>query len=70
MVHDASISYKQTAAQKIIASAFITDEEIEKFNSRFNRKGRSTIIIDVEVRDIENTLICIASFLWYVQETL
>lgn len=70
MVRDASIRYKQPASQKIIASATITDEEMEKFNSRFDRKGRSTITIDVEVKDIENTLISTASFLWYVQKTL
>lgn len=70
MVRDASIRYKQPASQKIIASATITDEEMEKFNSRFERKGRSTITIDVEVKDIENTLICTASFLWYVQKAL
>lgn len=70
MVRDASIRYKQPASRKIIASATISDEEMEKFNSRFERKGRSTITIDVEIKDIENTLISTASFLWYIQKTL
>ena len=68
MVRDASVSYKSPAMQKIKAYASLSEEETEKFLRRFERKGRGTISVNVEVRDSDDTLVCTASFLWYVQK--
>jgi len=68
MVRDASIKYKLPATKKIYAKATISNEEIEKFQSRFERKGRGTISVEVEIKESDDKLIATASFLWYVQK--
>ncbi|MEA2029530.1 MAG: PaaI family thioesterase [Campylobacterota bacterium] len=66
MVRDASIKYKLPATQKVYATATIDKEALDKFQSRFERKGRGGITVEVEIKE-EDKLIATASFLWYVQ---
>jgi len=66
MVRDASIKYRLPATQKVYATAKIADEALEKFQSRFDRKGRGSITVEVEIKE-EDKLVATASFLWYVQ---
>ena len=68
VVRDANVKYKKPAIKNIIAYPSITEEEIEKFNTQFNKKGRASISVNVEIKDIENTVTCIASYNWFVQK--
>lgn len=68
VVRDANVKYKKPANKNIIAYPSITEEEIEKFNTQFNKKGRASISVNVEIKDIENTVTCIASYNWFVQK--
>lgn len=68
VLRDAKVKFKKPAVNKVIAYPSISDEEKEKFNSQFSRKGRSSITIDVELKDTEGTLTCITSYNWFIQK--
>jgi len=64
----ATIKFKKPAVKTILAYPSITDESVEKFKTQFYQKGRASITVDVEIKDIENTLTCISSYNWFVQK--
>ena len=68
VLRDANVKFKKHAVNKIIAYPSISDEAKERFNSQFSRKGRSSITVDVKLKDTEGTLTCITSYNWFVQK--
>lgn len=67
VVRDAQIKYKRPATKPITAYPRVDEEAIEKFTGQLERKGRSIIKVDVEIKDSENITACVGSFSWYVQ---
>ena len=67
LLRDAQIKYKKPAQEKIIAFASVNEEAISKFKLQFDKKGRSTLQIEVEIKDINDVLTCQATFTWFVQ---
>jgi len=68
VLRDATVKFKRPAIKTIIAYPSISDEAQEKFNTQFAKKGRASISVNVEIKDIENTVTCIASYNWFVQK--
>ena len=69
VLRDASVKFKNPAIKNVIAYPSISNEAREKFDTQFSKKGRASISVDVEIRDIENTVTCIATYNWFVQKT-
>lgn len=67
VLRDAQIKYKKPAVEKIIAFSSTNEEAVEKFKMQFEKKGRGSLQIDVEVKDINDVLTCQASFTWFIQ---
>ena len=67
VLRDAQIKYKKPALERIIAYSFSNEDDIEKFKSIFDKKGRGSIQINVEIKDINDVLTSQASFTWFVQ---
>ncbi|HFD32863.1 MAG TPA: DUF4442 domain-containing protein [Gammaproteobacteria bacterium] len=67
VLRDAKVKFKKPAVKNIIAYPSITEEEIEKFNTQFVKKGRASISVNVEIKDSDNTVTCIANYNWFVQ---
>lgn len=67
VLRDAQVKYKKPAMEKIIAIASSNEEAVEKFKAQFDKKGRGSLQIDVEVKDINSVLTCQATFTWFVQ---
>jgi len=67
LLREAKIKYKKPATQKIVAYSSIEEEDLKKFKSQFEKKGRALLKIKIEIRDIENVLTCEAHYTWYVQ---
>ena len=67
VLRDAQIKYKKPAQEKILAIASSSEEAIEKFKSQFEKKGRGSLQINVEVKDINDALTCQTTFTWFVQ---
>lgn len=69
VLRDASVKFKKPAIKNIIAYPSITEDTREKFIAQLSKKGRATISVDVEIKDIENTLTCSATYNWFVKKT-
>ena len=67
VLRDAQIKYKKPAQEKIIAFSSSDEEAIEKFKAQFEKKGRGSLQINVEVKDINDVLTSQATFTWFVQ---
>ena len=67
VLRDAQIKYKKPAQEKIVAFSFVEDEAVEKFRVQFERKGRGSLQISVEVKDVNGVLTSQGIFTWFVQ---
>jgi len=67
VLRDAQIKYKKPAQEKITAFSSADEDAIEKFRSQFEKKGRGSLKIEVEIKDINDLLTCQAAFTWFVQ---
>ena len=68
VLRDATVKFKKPALKNIIAYPSITDESREKFIAQFNKKGRASLSVNVDIKDIENTVTCVASYNWFIQK--
>lgn len=67
LLRDSQIKFKKPAKQTISAYSSVTESAVARFQEQFARKGRSTIIIDVEIRDVANIVTSTGTFNWFVQ---
>ena len=67
LLRDAQIKYKKPAVEKITAYASIEDEAIEKFNMQLDKKGRGTLCVKVQIKDINDLLCSEGEFNWFIQ---
>jgi acyl-coenzyme A thioesterase PaaI-like protein len=68
MLRESKIKYKKPALKKITAFAKCSDEDIEKFQTQFVKKGRVTLSVSVEVKDSDGVVTAVAEFIWFVQK--
>ena len=68
VLRDATVKFKKPAIKNIIAYPSISDETREKFDAQFSKKERASISVIVEIKDIKNTVTCIATFNWFIQK--
>ncbi len=68
ILRDAQIKYKKPTVEKIITYARTDKEAVEKFRVQFDKKGRGTLQVNVDVKDISDLLISQATFTWFVQK--
>jgi len=68
LLRGAEVKYKKPALAKIMAYADTEEEEVEKFRASFEKKGRASLRVRVEVKDINDVLTSQATFSWFVQK--
>jgi len=68
MLRESKIKYKKPALKSIVAFASCSEEDIEKFNLQFAKKGRATLAVSVDVKDSEGVVTAISEFTWFVQK--
>lgn len=68
VLRDSSVKFKKPVTNNIIAYPSMSDETREKFNLQFNKKGRASLCVDVEIKDTEGTVTSVASYNWFVQK--
>ena len=66
LLRDSTIKYKRPAQKKIYALASISDENLQKFQEQFEKKGRGSVEVNVVVKDVEETVTAVATFVWFV----
>lgn len=67
VMRDAQIRYKKPAVKSITAFPTLSEESISKFREQLDRKKRSTITVEVTVKDSDDVIVCVGSFNWFVQ---
>jgi len=67
VLRDAQIKYKKPATEKIVAIASSDENALEKFKVQFEKKGRASMKIDVDIKDINGVMTSQASFTWFIQ---
>jgi acyl-coenzyme A thioesterase PaaI-like protein len=67
VLRDSQIKFKKPATDSINAYPSVSEDSVFKFKSQLERKNRSSISVDVEVKDKEGTVTCVGTFNWYVQ---
>ena len=67
VVRDTQIKFKKPATNSVTAFPSISDESITKFNGQFERKKRSSVTVDVIVKDSKENIVCTGEFNWFIQ---
>ena len=68
LLRESKIKYKKPALKSIVAFASCSEENIEKFQEQFMKKGRATLAVNVDVKDEEGVLCASSEFIWFVQK--
>lgn len=68
ILRDSEIKFKKPALKNVYAEAVVSDESHIKFSEQFSRKGRASIQVSVQVKDVDGTVTCIGTFNWFVQK--
>ncbi len=67
VLRESQIKFKKPAIKTISAHPTVSNEAISKFKEQFKKKGRSSISVNVEIKDCENVATCVSVFKWFVQ---
>ena len=67
LLRGSTVKYKNPATISIYAVARLEEEVKEKFLTQIERKGRASIVVKVEVLDVEDILTMQGEFTWFVQ---
>lgn len=67
LLREANIKYKRPANESIQAFASTTPENIEKFKQQFEKKGRASLQVVVDIKDSNGALSSQANFTWFIQ---
>ena len=67
VLRDSNIKYKKSAIKSITAHPAITDDAVVKFKEQFEKKGRASISVDVEIKDQDDFVTSAGIFNWFVQ---
>ena len=67
LLRGSNLKYRAPATSTVYAVATTSIEEQERFLSRFERKGRAGITVEVILSDSEDRVVMDGSFEWFVQ---
>ena len=68
LLRSSSVKYKNPASSDIYAVASIKDEALKKFELQFEKKGRSSVMVDVKVLDVDGVVTMQGEFGWFIQK--
>ncbi len=68
VLRKSDIKFKQPAQSNIQATSNIAVEEKERFEKQFEKKGRATIVVPVEIKDEKGTITMVGKYEWFVQK--
>jgi len=68
VLRDSSMKYKKPALKTITARASVSQEDIEKFQAQFDKKGRGSLSVDVLVEDSDGVCTAQGTFGWFISK--
>ncbi len=67
VLRDSQTKFKKPAVKTISAHPTVSDEAVAKFKEQFKKKGRSSISVNVKIKDSEGVVTCVSTFNWFMQ---
>lgn len=67
VLRESQIKFKKPASAAIFSFPTVSDDAVSRFKEQFEKKERSSIPVDVEIRDSEGLVTCTGTFNWFVQ---
>lgn len=67
VLREAKIKYRKPAEQSISAYSSVNKNSILVFRDQLTKKGKGTIEITVEIKDMDGNITCSGRFKWFVQ---
>ncbi|WP_158535207.1 PaaI family thioesterase [Acaryochloris thomasi] len=67
LLRDAAIKFKAPATTSISAHVSAAEDSVASFQKQFQRKGRSSIEVTVDLIDSNNSVTCSCLFKWFIQ---
>ena len=68
LLRGSTVKYKQPATKEIYAVASVDEKSREKFLALFEKKGRASITVMVELRDVDDLITMQGEFTWFMQK--
>jgi len=68
VLRKSDINFKRPAQSKILANATIDADTKIKFETQFEKKGRATISVPVEIKDHEGIITMSGTYEWFIQK--
>jgi len=68
LLRSASVKFKHPAQCSITAEANVLDIDKEKFLALFEKKGRASILVTVELIDEKGSVTMIGEYHWFIQK--
>jgi acyl-coenzyme A thioesterase PaaI-like protein len=68
LLRDSTVKFRHPAKTSITAHANIEEEVQTKFLNLFEKRGKASIKVEVEVKDQEGTITMQGQFSWFVQK--
>jgi len=66
LLRDSKIKYKKPALKELVATSTCRAEDIAKFKEQFEKKGRASLSLHVEVKDSDGVVTAVAEFSWFI----
>lgn len=67
LLRSSSVKYKSPATSALVAHVTVCDEVKGRFISYFERKGKGSIVVNIELKDEEGNIAMIDEFNWFVK---
>ena len=67
LLRSSNIKYKYPATTELVAVATVTEENKNKFEEEFLRRGRAMLSVKIKIKDSQENVTMIGDFGWYVQ---
>jgi len=68
LLRGSTVKYKSPATTKLIAHATIIQEDKDKFIEQFNKRGKGSIRVMVNVLDTHSVITMRGEFNWFIQQ--
>jgi len=68
VLRGSEIKFKRPATGTVSARAQITSEAADQFSAQFERRGRGTVDVQVDVLDADEKVTCTGVFSWFIQK--
>jgi len=67
LLRSSNIKYKFPATTELVALASVSEEEKNKFEKQFLKRGRAMLMVEVEVKDSNGVITMLGTFGWFIQ---